>query len=102
MIALHTLALARIGLAQTPLPPLSGPIGPGDFMALSERVTGHGDLSPALGARILSVLMDTGQMESLQALYGAVSGAATGGELPDSDTLRQILHVWYLGRITIA
>jgi len=41
-------------------------------------------------------------MESLQALYGAVSDAATGGELPDSDTLRQILHGWYLGRITIA
>lgn len=101
MIALHALALARIAQAQTPLPAQSGPVDQDGFMALSRRITGHDDLSPVLGARILSVLNDAGQAAPLQEMYAALSQDAAQGEPPDSDMLRVILHGWYLGRVTI-
>ncbi len=101
IVALHTLALARIALAQAPLPPQPGPIGPEAFMALSQRIVGHDDLSPVLGERILAVLVNNGQSAALQALYNAMSETSTEAVIRDSDVLRLVLHGWYLGRITI-
>lgn len=107
MIALHTLALARIASGQTPLPPRTGPIGAEDFMALSQRITGHDALSPELGARIFEVLTETGQSQELQALYGAASAAAGDAPVDQDDQddqggiVRLLLHGWYLGRIEI-
>ena len=101
MVALQALALARVALAHTPLPPLSGPISAPEFLALSRRLTGHEDLSPGLGARILAVLGENGQAQPLRDLYFAVSEGATGAMAQQPETLRRILHGWYLGRITI-
>jgi len=70
-------------------------------MALSRWITGHDDLSPVLGARILSVLNDAGQAAPLQEIYAALSQDAAQGDPPDSDMLRVILHGWYLGRVTL-
>ncbi|NYS26236.1 hypothetical protein HUK65_14695 [Rhodobacteraceae bacterium 2376] len=101
MIVLYTLALARIALAQAPLTPLSGPITPDAFLDLSRRLTGHDDLSPVLGARILGVLTETGQAQPLRDLYLAVSEGGAMPPMEDADILHQILHGWYLGRITV-
>ncbi len=101
LIAMHTLALARIALAQAPLSAQSGPIDPKAFMALSERITGHDNLSPTLGARIHAVLSDNGQAIPLQDLYAALSLAPTEARMHDSNILHLVLHGWYLGRITI-
>jgi fructose 5-dehydrogenase small subunit len=101
MMALPALALIRGTHAQTALPGQSGPLDTDTFMALSQRLTGHAGLSRDLGARILAVLTEAGQAEQLQALHSDVSAAPTGGSLPDTDTLRHVLHGWYLGRITI-
>lgn len=100
MAALHTLALARIAQAQTPLPPRSGPLTPEGFLALSQRLTGHDTLSASLGERILAVLQETGQADALQNLYDAISEAPQT-TMPDGDILQHILHGWYLGRVTI-
>lgn len=101
MIALHTLALARVASAQAPLTPLSGSISADAFLELSRRLTGHDDLSPVLGARILGVLTETGQAQPLRDLYLTVSEGATGPAMADANILRHVLHGWYLGRITV-
>ena len=101
MVALPALALARATLAQMPLAPLSGPISGDAFLDLSRRLTGHHDLSPVLGARILVVLTETGQDQPLADLYVAVSEGATGPAVQEADILRHLLHGWYLGRITV-
>ncbi|MBK5927451.1 hypothetical protein CCR87_08955 [Rhodobaculum claviforme] len=101
MAALPALALARAALAQTPLAPLSGQISGDAFLDLSRRLTGHHDLSPVLGARILAVLLETGQAQPLADLHVAVSEGATGPAVQEADILRHLLHGWYLGRITI-
>ena len=101
MVALQALALARAALAQTPLPTLSGPISLPEFLALSRRLTGHEDLSPGLAARILAVLSENGEAPPLRDLYFAVSEGATGAMAEHSETLRRLLHGWYLGRITV-
>jgi hypothetical protein len=101
MIALHALALARIAPAQAPLPSRTGPLGAEDFMALSQRMTGHDALSPTLGTRILDVLTETGQSGALQALYATASGASGAAAEDQGEIVRLLLQGWYLGRIEI-
>jgi hypothetical protein len=101
MLALHALAMVRIAQAQAPLSLQSGPIRPEAFMALSQRVTGHDDLSPALGGRILDVLSENGQTASLQALYAVVSDGTSEALADHHEILSRVLHGWYLGRISI-
>lgn len=101
MIALHALALARTAPGQTPLPSRTGPIGAEDFMALSQRLTGHDDLSPTLGARILDVLTETGRAGALQSLYGTASGASGDAPEGQGEIVQMLLQGWYLGRIEI-
>ncbi|PWK61457.1 sugar dehydrogenase complex small subunit [Roseicyclus mahoneyensis] len=101
MVALHAVALARIAPGQTPLPSRTGPIGAEDFMALSQRMTGHDRLSPTLGARFLEVLAETGRAPALQTLYASASGASGGAPEDQDDIVQLLLHGWYLGRIEI-
>jgi fructose 5-dehydrogenase small subunit len=102
MFALHALAFARIPPAQAQVGSRTEPIPVEDFMALSQRLTGHTALSPTLGGRILAVLTEHGQSAALQSLYGAAPEPAQDVTVGQSAVLRMLFQGWYLGRIEIA
>jgi fructose 5-dehydrogenase small subunit len=103
MAAFHAALCARLAVAQVPA---QGPLDLDGFLALSQGVTGHGELDPVLGSRVWEVIasIDGGDgLERLRATLadtrpepGSLAEALGDAEM---ETVRRLLQGWYLGRI---